>query len=88
VQTAAPQGRCTPLEIHSDPQVEANGYLAEVEMGNGSSLTLVTSPVQFDEERSAPTRAPELGEHTETVLLDLGLSWDEIGQLQDRAVIG
>jgi crotonobetainyl-CoA:carnitine CoA-transferase CaiB-like acyl-CoA transferase len=78
----------TPLEIHSDPQVAANGYLADVEMGNGSSLTLVTSPAQFDEERAAPTRAPELGEHTETVLLDLGFSWDEIATLKDRKVIG
>lgn len=78
----------TPLEIHSDPQVEANGYLADVEMGNGSSLTLVTSPAQFNEERAQPTRAPELGEHTETVLLDLGLTWDEILNLKERAVIG
>jgi crotonobetainyl-CoA:carnitine CoA-transferase CaiB-like acyl-CoA transferase len=58
--------------MHGDPQVTANGYLADVEMGDGSSLTLVTSPVQFDEQRPAPTRAPELGEHTETTLLDLG----------------
>lgn len=78
----------TPLEIHSDPQVEANGYLADVEMGNGSQLTLVTSPAQFDRQRAEPTRAPELGEHTESVLLDLGLSWDEILQLKDGAVIG
>lgn len=78
----------TPLEIHSDPQVQANGYLADVEMGNGSALTLVTSPAQFDRQPAQPTRAPELGEHTETVLLNLGLTWDEIIQLKDRAVIG
>ena len=78
----------TPLEVHSDPQVAANGYLADVEMINGSPLTLVTAPVQFDEESSKPTRAPEHGEHTETTLLDLGLSWDEISKLRDRGVIG
>jgi len=78
----------TPLEVHSDPQVVANGYLADVEMINGASLTLVTSPVQFDEETAKPRRAPELGEHTETMLLNLGLSWDDITKLKEQKAIG
>jgi crotonobetainyl-CoA:carnitine CoA-transferase CaiB-like acyl-CoA transferase len=78
----------TPLEVHSDPQVAANGYLADVEMANGSSLTLVTSPAQFDEQSSQPVRAPEHGEHTEKVLLDFGLSWDDIRKLKESGAIG
>ena len=78
----------TPLELHSDPQVAANGYLADVEMINGSALTLVTSPAQFDETYVMPTRAPEHGEHTEAVLLNLGLSWDEIAGLKECSAIG
>ena len=78
----------TPLEVHSDPQVTANGYLADVEMINGTSLKLVTSPAQFDEQTNAPKRAPELGEHTEEAMLGLGLSWDEIIALKERGVIG
>jgi crotonobetainyl-CoA:carnitine CoA-transferase CaiB-like acyl-CoA transferase len=77
----------TPAEVHDDPQVKANGYVAQVEMGNGVSLPLVTSPVQFDEQPGRPSRAPEHGEHTETVLLELGLTWDEIGGLKDQGVI-
>jgi crotonobetainyl-CoA:carnitine CoA-transferase CaiB-like acyl-CoA transferase len=68
--------------------VQANGYLADVEMNNGMSIKLVTSPAQFDEEPHKPTRAPELGEHTETVLLDLGVSWDEISKLKEAGAIG
>jgi crotonobetainyl-CoA:carnitine CoA-transferase CaiB-like acyl-CoA transferase len=78
----------TPLEVHSDPQVAPNGYLADVEMANGSKLTIVTSPAQFDEESAQPKRAPELGEHTEEAMLGLGLSWEEIIALKERNVIG
>jgi crotonobetainyl-CoA:carnitine CoA-transferase CaiB-like acyl-CoA transferase len=78
----------TPRELHDDPQVQANGYVADVDVGNGVSLPFVTSPVQFDEAPGRPRRAPEHGEDTEAVLLELGLTWDQIGELKrSRAVL-
>lgn len=78
----------SPLEVHEDEQVLANGYLADVEMINGKSLRLVTTPVEFDERPNQPTRAPEHGEHTETALLELGFTWDEISSIKATGVMG
>lgn len=75
-----------PHELASDPQVLANGYLSHIEF-EGFSMPVVAAPVQFDRARPAPQRAPELGEHTESVLLELGLSWEEVGALKDAKAI-
>ena len=76
-----------PLDLYDDPQVRANGYLADVPMGGGVELPMVATPIQFDERPGRPSRAPELGEHTEEVLLELGLTWPEIGELKERGAI-
>lgn len=75
------------LEVTRDPQVEANGLLARVEAGDGSSFQLVANPVQFDEAPAGTTRAPEAGEHTEEILLELGFDWDRIGALRKEGVV-
>jgi crotonobetainyl-CoA:carnitine CoA-transferase CaiB-like acyl-CoA transferase len=76
-----------PDELPADPQVVANRYLAEVDLGNGHFLPLVAVPVQFDGHAPESRRAPEPGEHTEVVLQELGFSWEQIGELKDRKAI-
>lgn len=68
----------TPLEVHEDPQVVANGYLEPIETESGSEFVLPANPVQFDESPASVRRAPDHGEHTDEVLLELGLTYDEI----------
>jgi crotonobetainyl-CoA:carnitine CoA-transferase CaiB-like acyl-CoA transferase len=77
----------TPAEVHADPQVRANGFIAPAEMAGGDWIPLVSPPVQFDQRPSRPSRAPEVGEHTETVLVEMGLTWPQISALKDAGVI-
>jgi crotonobetainyl-CoA:carnitine CoA-transferase CaiB-like acyl-CoA transferase len=74
-------------ELLDDPQVLANGYIGEVELEGGAGYRLPRVPVQFDEQPPPLRRAPEHGEHTESVLLELGYGWDEISAMKDAAVI-
>ena len=78
----------TPIELHDDADVIANGYLAEVTASNGTKFKLVANPVQFDEQPNTLSRAPGHGEHTDEVLQELGLDWDELIRLKtDNAIL-
>jgi crotonobetainyl-CoA:carnitine CoA-transferase CaiB-like acyl-CoA transferase len=72
------------VELYDDEQVAANGYLGPA--GDGT-YELVAAPAQFDETPVRSRRAPEHGEHTETVLLELGLDWEGLAALKSNKVI-
>ena len=74
-------------ELLTDPQVLANDYLGEVVIEGGPTYRLPTVPVQFDERPPALRPAPEHGEHTEAILLELGYEWDDIIRLKETSVI-
>ena len=69
-------------ELATDPQVVANGFMAEVEDDAGRTLSLVAPPVQFDGARYETRRGPRHGEHTDEVLAEVGYDMDEIIQLK------
>lgn len=74
-------------ELYDDVQVQANGYLPTMTAGNGDDVQLVASPAQFDEIAISVQRAPEHGEHTELVLMDLGYDWDRISEMKDSGAV-
>lgn len=72
-----------------DPQALINGYITEYDHPNYGPMKLPGFPVTLSETPARiHIRAPEFGEHTEQLLIDrLGLTWDQIADLRDRAVI-
>ena len=76
------------LELRDDPQVQANGYLQELESTDGVRFSLVATPVQFDGAASPTSRAPDFNEHGDAILTDeLGLDWDTVVDLKVRGVV-
>ena len=63
------------VEAAADPQMEANGVLAEIHPG----LKTVQNPISVEGcEKQKPRMAPGIGEHTREVLLGAGFAEEEI----------
>lgn len=73
-------------EAFADPQVVANGMVTTIE-GAARSYPVAASPAQVDGKPLSQTRAPQHGEHTEVVLMEYGVEWDEIEALKSARAI-
>ena len=66
----------------------ANEYVVSVEHPSLGPLRVPGVPVKLSETPGhVRSVAPELGQHTEEVLLMLGYDWEQIGGLRERGVI-
>ena len=83
---------CAPVQDYetliNDDQALANDYLLEVDHPLAGPMQVVGFPWKFSETpASAAAAAPELGQHTEEILLDLGYSWEQITALREKKAI-
>ena len=78
----------TLLEASNDPDVVANGYVAEVEYPkHNKTLKVHGTPWRFSETPARIGVAPELGADIQEVLGELGYTPGEIQGLRDRKII-
>lgn len=84
---------CGPIndlaDVFADPQVQARGMTGTIDHPLAGALELVASPMKLS---ATPVRMerppPLLGQHTDEVLLDLGLDHGELARLRQLGVIG
>jgi crotonobetainyl-CoA:carnitine CoA-transferase CaiB-like acyl-CoA transferase len=78
-----------PHEYVEDRQVAANGYLLDAAKPDGSTVRVVSSPAQFDNEAfEIDGAAPQLGQHTDDVLRAMGWDDERIAAARSDGIVG
>ena len=69
-------------------QARANGYIRDLEHPTAGTVSISGTPIIVnDEVQEQAEMPPELGQHTEEVLLELGYDWEEIEKLRAAQVL-
>ena len=88
-ENEVPNGRVLSLEeVFDDPQIQHNGSILEFDHPSAGKYRQAKPAARFSGTPQDPQRRmpPLLGEHTEEVLAELGLSKEEITTLRNKAV--
>ena len=78
----------TLLEAINDPQAQARKPFATLDHPTHGPIQLIDTPAKFSRSQvGVRGPAPELGQHTEEVLLAAGYDWEQIAELRTGGVI-
>jgi crotonobetainyl-CoA:carnitine CoA-transferase CaiB-like acyl-CoA transferase len=79
----------TPLEVSQDEQAWANDIFIEWNHPRHGPMRLLNNPIKLSRTPAEfKTPAPDLGEHTNQVMRELGYSEGDIAELRKKGVIG
>jgi formyl-CoA transferase len=77
-----------PMEVIQDPQLHANDIVVPLAGAGGGLQTTINSPLQVQGVTKVPARrGPEIGEHNDEVLGDLGFDQQQIAALRANGTI-
>jgi len=77
-----------PQEVIADPQLRLNNIVVSLEGAGGKLGSTISSPIQVHGVSKVPAkRAPDLGQHNEEVLKELGFSATEVAGLSTSGVV-
>ena len=78
----------SPSEVINDPQLRSNNIVVPLAGAGGHLTETISSPINVhDVDKVAARRAPDIGEHNEEVLTELGFARSEIDDFAARGVI-
>ena len=77
-----------PEEVINDPQLRANDIVVPIEGAGGKVTSTISSPIQVHGvSKVSAKRAPEIGEHNDQVLQELGFNAAEVDGLRASGAI-
>ena len=77
-----------PQEVIKDPQLRANDIVVPLEGAGGKLTSTISSPIQVQGVAKVPARrAPDIGEHNDEILRQLGFNAAEIESLHANATV-
>jgi len=78
-----------PHDVIKDPQLSENGIVVPLTGAGGNLKSTISSPIQVHGVTKVPAkRAPELGEHSEEILKELGFDEKEISMFRTSGTLG
>jgi crotonobetainyl-CoA:carnitine CoA-transferase CaiB-like acyl-CoA transferase len=78
-----------PHDVIKDPQLSENGIIVPLEGAGGNLKSTISSPIHVHGVTKVPAkRAPELGEHNEEILKELGFDAKEIDGFSMSGTLG